>query len=48
MLGFKVPILHGLCTYGIVSKSIIQNLLNDDPSRFKAIHVRFAGHVFPG
>ena len=27
---------------------MVKNLLNDDPTRMKAFHVRFAGHVFPG
>lgn len=48
ILGFKAPILHGLCTYGVVARAIIQNLLDDDCDRFKALHVRFASHVFPG
>lgn len=41
--GFKVPILHGLCFFGISSKHILQKY-----GMFKNIKVRFAGTVLPG
>jgi multifunctional beta-oxidation protein len=43
MGGFDVPILHGLCTYGIAGKHIF-NTYGD----FRSIKARFAKHVFPG
>ncbi|MEE2032612.1 MaoC/PaaZ C-terminal domain-containing protein [Rhodococcus chondri] len=46
--GFPAPILHGLCTYGIVCKSVTDNLLGSDASRVKGFRARFAGVVFPG
>jgi acyl dehydratase len=42
--GFPRPILHGLCTYGMVYKSIVDHT-GDVVSDFQA---RFAGVVFPG
>ncbi len=46
--GFERPILHGLCTYGIVAKAIVDNALGGDPERFGSYKARFSGHVFPG
>ncbi|TVY91824.1 Peroxisomal hydratase-dehydrogenase-epimerase [Lachnellula willkommii] len=43
MGGFKVPILHGLCSFGIAGKAIYQQF-----GQFKNIKVRFAGTVVPG
>lgn len=41
--GFKDPILHGLCFFGISGKHVYQNF-----GKFKNIKVRFAGTVIPG
>jgi acyl dehydratase len=46
--GFPRPILHGLCTYGMVAKALVDNLLDGDVARMAAFEVRFAGIVFPG
>ena len=46
--GFDRPILHGLCTYGIGCKAIVDNLLDGDVSRVASYGARFAGVVFPG
>lgn len=46
--GYERPILHGLCTYGIVAKTVVDHVLDSDPDRMEAFTARFAGHVFPG
>ncbi|MGH8992922.1 MAG: MaoC/PaaZ C-terminal domain-containing protein [Acidimicrobiia bacterium] len=46
--GFEVPILHGLCTYGIACKAVVDHLLDGDVSRVARYQVRFTGVVFPG
>ena len=46
--GFPAPILHGLCTYGIVCKSATDAVLDGDATRVKGFRARFAGVVFPG
>ena len=46
--GFKQPILHGLCTYGMVCKAITDALLDGDAGAVAAYGARFAGVAFPG
>jgi len=46
--GFPRPILHGLCTYGIVAKAVVDAVLDGQPGRVAAYSARFAGVVFPG
>jgi len=46
--GFPAPILHGLCTYGIVLRELTDGLLDGDPTRVHGFGARFAGVVFPG
>lgn len=46
--GFPAPILHGLCSYGIVLRTLTEQLLGTDATRVAGFGVRFAGVVFPG
>ena len=46
--GFDRPILHGLCTYGIGCKAIVDTLLDGDVTQVASYGARFAGVVFPG
>lgn len=45
--GFPAPILHGLCSYGIVLREVTDLLLDGDASRVGGFSARFAGVVFP-
>ncbi|ANZ41082.1 3-alpha,7-alpha,12-alpha-trihydroxy-5-beta-cholest-24-enoyl-CoA hydratase [Lentzea guizhouensis] len=45
--GFDQPILHGLCTYGVVCKAVVDALL-DGPEQVVSFGAKFAGVVFPG
>ena len=46
--GFPAPILHGLCSYGIVLREVTDGLLGGDVARVAGFTARFAGVVFPG
>jgi acyl dehydratase len=46
--GFDVPILHGLCTYGVVAKAVTDTVLDGDADRVRSWSARFAGVVRPG
>jgi acyl dehydratase len=46
--GFPRPILHGLCTYGMVCKAVVDAELAGEVGRVLSFGARFAGIVFPG
>ena len=46
--GFPRPILHGLCTYAMVCKAVVDAELDGDVTRVAGYGVRFAGVVYPG
>ncbi len=46
--GFKAPILHGLCTYGVAGHALLRVLCDYDPARLRFIEGRFSAPVFPG
>ena len=46
--GFPKPILHGLCTYGIGAKALVDEFLDGDVTRVSSYGARFAGVLFPG
>jgi acyl dehydratase len=48
MGGFDKPILHGLCTFGVVCKAIVDGVLGGDVKKVARYQVRFAGVVYPG
>ena len=47
LAGFPRPILHGLCTYGITCRAVLQTYADYDPTRFKSHQARFSSPVFP-
>jgi acyl dehydratase len=48
MGGFDTPILHGLCSFGIVCKAAVDHALAGDVTRVARYQARFAGVFFPG
>jgi acyl dehydratase len=46
--GFPRPILHGLCTYGMTCRALVDELLDGDAGALKSYGARMAGVVFPG
>ncbi|MFI2259119.1 MaoC/PaaZ C-terminal domain-containing protein [Streptomyces tubercidicus] len=48
LAGFDRPILHGLCTYGVTLKAVVDTVLGGDVARVRSYTTRFAGVVFPG
>jgi acyl dehydratase len=46
--GFDRPILHGLCTYGMAARAVIEQVLDHDAARLKRLALRFTSPVWPG
>ncbi|HEV2530720.1 MaoC/PaaZ C-terminal domain-containing protein [Phenylobacterium sp.] len=46
--GFPRPILHGLCTYGITCRAVLQEICDYDPQQILSHQARFSAPVFPG
>jgi acyl dehydratase len=46
--GFPRPILHGLCTLGVVTHALLRELCDYDPTRLRGLDLRFSSPVFPG
>jgi acyl dehydratase len=47
-VGFQEPILHGLCTYGVVCRRFVKEVLQGDSGRVKSYSARFSSPVIPG
>jgi acyl dehydratase len=46
--GFDRPILHGLCTYGVIAHALVSTLADYDAERLCEISGRFSSPVMPG
>jgi acyl dehydratase len=46
--GFPRPILHGLCTYGITCRAVLEGVTDFDPDQVLSHQARFSAPVFPG
>lgn len=46
--GFEKPLLHGLCTFGVVCKAVLDTVLDYDVEAMRSFRGRFAKPVFPG
>jgi acyl dehydratase len=47
-VGFRVPILHGLCTYGVACHAILQTICDYDYTLISGFDARFSAPVLPG
>lgn len=47
-VGFEVPILHGLCTYGVACHAILQTICAYDHTLISGMDARFSAPVIPG
>jgi acyl dehydratase len=48
MAGFPKPILHGLCTYGVAGRVLVDVLGGGNTSKIATVGARFTAVVFPG
>jgi acyl dehydratase len=46
--GFERPILHGLCTFGVVGLGVAQALCDGDPGNLTGLELDFVAPVCPG
>ena len=46
--GFEKPILHGMCTYGIACRSLVNEICENDASKLTRFDCRFSSPVYPG
>jgi len=46
--GFPRPILHGMCTYGLTCRAVLQTYADYDATAFQRHVARFSAPVFPG
>lgn len=46
--GFPRPILHGMCTFGMACRALVQACAGDVPTRLASMSGRFSAPMFPG
>ena len=46
--GFDRPIMHGLCTFGMVARGAIESLCGGVASKLGSVELRFLAPMFPG
>jgi len=46
--GFEVPILHGMCSYGIACRAVLKTICDYDYTLIESFDARFTAPVFPG
>ncbi len=46
--GFKMPILHGRCTFSVAAHALLRTCCGYDPARFRSMEGRFSSPVYPG
>jgi acyl dehydratase len=48
LAGFKAPILHGLCNYGVTCRAVLEVYCDFDPAKIARHAVRFSAPFYPG
>ena len=48
VVGFPRPILHGLCTLGVITHALLRSLADYDETRLTSLALRFSAPVYPG
>jgi acyl dehydratase len=46
--GFDRPLLHGLCSFGMSCRAVLESYADVDPARIASHQARFASPVYPG
>ena len=46
--GFKMPILHGRCTFSVAGHALLKSCCDYDPLRLTSMEARFSAPVYPG
>lgn len=47
-IGFDRPILHGLCSYAIAGRALIEQWCDGDATQLRSLGVRFTAPLYPG
>lgn len=47
-LGFDAPVLHGLASYGVAARAVLQACDVNDPDKLESFSLRFSQPVYPG
>jgi acyl dehydratase len=47
-VGFRQPIMHGLCTFGMACHAVLKSAAYPDPASLQKIEARFKEPVYPG
>jgi NAD(P)-dependent dehydrogenase (short-subunit alcohol dehydrogenase family)/acyl dehydratase len=47
-VGFKKPIMHGLCTHGYSCRAVIQSIIPNHPEKLRKFNCRFSKTLYPG
>lgn len=47
-VGFDTPIVHGLCSFGVITKAVVDSVLEGDVTKVKRVRMRFAKPLYPG
>lgn len=46
--GFPAPIMHGMCTFSVVAKALLDRLCHKPGDRLVSMSARFTGPLYPG